>query len=280
MLKETSHMKIRIWLTSFATIVITALLAINTASAQGNGSPALKRITSSNTLTVAMSAKQPPFNVKNRDGKTIGLDVDLAQLLANSMGVELKIVEMPFANLQLALEEGDVDLIISGMTATLRRNTRIAFAGPYFISGISILTTSNSIAAAENAADLNHKQLRIAALKRSTSAKFAAKLLPDSELSETASHRAAVQLLLDGKVDAVVADATACALSMLRYPNAGLTTLQRPLTIEPIGIAIAPNDPLLINLVENYIAALEATGAMAALQDKWFGNGTWLTQVP
>ncbi len=53
------------------------------------------------------------------DDRLLGLDVDLAQLLSNSMGVELEIVDMPFAKLLPALEDGDVDMVMSGVTAAV-----------------------------------------------------------------------------------------------------------------------------------------------------------------
>jgi len=56
--------------------------------------------------------------------------------------------------------------------------------------------------------------------------------------------------------------------------------VSEPLTLEPIGIAVAPGDPLLVNLVSNYTEALAATGVMEALIRKWFENAAWLAQVP
>ena len=56
--------------------------------------------------------------------------------------------------------------------------------------------------------------------------------------------------------------------------------MKQPLTLEPIGIALAPGDPLLINLVQNYMQALAATGALEALQAKWFNNAAWMAQMP
>ena len=273
-------MNTRFLLAKTAAIVVSALLVVTSASAQDKSSPVLQRIAKSQTLRVGMTGTQPPFNVKNRDGKLIGMEVDLANLLASSMGVKLEIVQMPFAKLLPALEDSELDIVMSGMTATLQRNIRVPFVGPYHISGKSILTKSSTLAAIENAKDMNSEEVRIAALRGSTSEDFVEKVLDKPVLTTTADHAEAVQLLLDGKVDAVVADGPTCALSILRYPDAGLVTLRNPLTIEPIGIAIAPGDALMINLLQNYTQALVATGALEALQKKWFESGAWLAQLP
>jgi len=266
----------------FRAVVAVALLAlgISSVSAETGGSPVMKRIDSAKTLRVGMTGSQPPFNVKNRDGELMGMDVDLARLLAGSMQVELEIVEMPFVKLLPALEDGEVDIVMSGVTATLQRNMRVPFVGPYHITGKSILTKSDVLAKASSAQEINDEGLSIAVLRGSTSEDFVERVLDKPKLTTTATHDEAVQLLIDGKVDAVVADAEVCALSKLRNPEAGLVSLRNPLTIEPIGIAVAPGDPLLLNLIGNYMQALQATGARGKLEQKWFESGGWLLQLP
>jgi len=273
-------MKTRLWLAQAVAALFTVLLTISSVSAQNSNSPVLERISKTQTLRVGMTGEQPPFNVKNREGNLIGMDVDLAQLLARAMGVKLEIVQMPFANLLPALEDNEVDLVMSGMTATLQRNVRVPFVGPYYISGKSILTKSDTLSTIQTAEEMNNERLTIATLRGSTSEEFVKRVLDKPALTTTVNHAEAIQLLLDGEVDAVVADGAVCALGVLRNPGAGLVTLRNPLTIEPIGIAIAPGDALLINLLQNYMQALEGTGSLEQLHEKWFKSGGWLVQLP
>jgi polar amino acid transport system substrate-binding protein len=96
----------------------------------------------------------------------------------------------------------------------------------------------------------------------------------------TRDYDAAIKAVLDGSVDGMVADYEICALSLLRYPDAGLASLAEPLTIEPIGVALPPGDSLLLNMVENYLGALDTLGVLDELEHKWFEDGSWLIQVP
>jgi polar amino acid transport system substrate-binding protein len=240
----------------------------------------LDRIAKTNTLRVGMTGTQPPFNVTNRDGELIGMEVDLANLLASAMGVELEIVEMPFDKLLPALEKGNVDLVMSQVTATLERNRRVAFVGPYYVSGKSLLTKSSTLAAIQSPGEINQPSMRIATLKGSTGENFVTQRIPQATLVPTLDYDAAVQLLLDDEVDVFLADGPIIKLTAMRYPNAGLAVLNKPLTIEPIGIAVSPNDPLLLNLVQNYLQALEGSGGLKSLLTKWFENAGWLTQLP
>jgi polar amino acid transport system substrate-binding protein len=256
------------------------VLAGGYAAAADKTSPVLAQIAKSGELRVAMTAEQPPFNMRNKEGKLIGFEVELAKMLAGAIGVELKVVERPFSELLTAVQKGEADLVMSGMTSTLERNMQVAFVGPYYVSGKSILTKSSTIAAAQQSEEVNQENIRVAALKGSTSEIFVELAMPKAQFTATTNHQAAIDMLINGEVDAVVADAPILLLTMLRYPDAGLTTLKKPLTVEPIGIAVAPGDPLLLNLLQNYLNAAQATGALDLLTKKWFKSGAWLVQLP
>ena len=123
-------------------ICFVALALALPAAAAEDRSPVLAQIVKSGKIRVGMSGDQAPLNVKSKSGEIIGLEADLANLLASSMQVDLEIVQKPFAQLLPALEKGEVDLVMSGLTITPERNLRVAFVGPYFVSGKSILTKS------------------------------------------------------------------------------------------------------------------------------------------
>ncbi len=261
------------------TLLTGLLVALPLGSAAAADAPVLSRISESGTLRVGMSAGQPPFNFTSREGKTIGMDVDLAGLLALALHVDLEIVDMPFGELLPALEGGKVDLVISGMTATLPRNMRAAFVGPYHVTGKSILARTETLAAL-GTEELGETELKVAALAGSTSADFVKMVAPNAKLTTTKDYNGAIDLLLANKVDLFVADASIIMLSMMRWPDAGLVAANKPLTIEPIGIAVPANDPLLLNLVQNYMRAMEASGVLEQLNNKWFQDASWLIQLP
>ena len=87
-------------------------------------------------------------------------------------------------------------------------------------------------------------------------------------------------MLIDGKADAMVADMPVCVLSVARFPEAGLTTLENPLTVEPIGIAVSKDDPQFFNLVDNFLRAYEKTGVLSQIRKKWFEDSSWVAALP
>lgn len=240
----------------------------------------LQRILESGELRVGLSGNQPPLNMTNQNGEVIGLEVDLMEALAQSMGLTTRFVVKPFADLIPAIEDGEVDVVISGMTITPERNARVAFVGPYFISGKSVLTKSAEIASADSPALLNRAGNRYAVLAGSTSEAFVEQMLPKAVSVPAKDYDTAVQMVLDDEVQAMIADFPICQLSILRHPEAGLSTLMTPFTIEPLGIALSADDPLLINLIENYLNTLENTGLLIQFKAKWFSDGSWVYELP
>lgn len=239
----------------------------------------LNEMTQRGVLRVGMTGEQPPFNLEDKNGKLIGYEVNLAELLAESMGLKLELIRIPFNDLIPSLQQGKIDLIMSGMTINMERNMKVAFIGPYLISGKSILTKSITLAQADEASDLNQSKLKISSLKGSTSEKFVKTLIPQATSIPAENYDQAVQALLNGEANVMVADYPICVISKMRYPEANLLTLEEPLTVEPIGMALPADDPLLLNFMENYFNALKMTGLIAELEAYWFESGNWLPQM-
>jgi len=267
--------------TQIRTILLSAMLVLGTAlSSAALAGDTLQRVIDFKTLKVGTSAGQPPFSMADRDGKLMGFDLDLAKALANAMRVKLEVKVMPFGDLMNALDEGQVDMVISGVAITPQRAEQATFIGPYMMSGKSILTKNDVLAKVSESNEFNRSDLKLAALKNSTSASFVSTVAPEATLVEIANYDEGVAMVRDGKVDGMVADMPICVLSVLRYPDAGFVTLDKPLTVEPIGIAVKGNDAQFSNLVDNYLEAYGKIGVLAKLRQKWFESNSWVAALP
>ncbi len=260
-------------------LMLVALVA-PAAMAATSDSPVLDRVLDFKVLKVGMSGNQPPMNTNSRSGQIIGYDVDLARALAGAMGARLEILTMPFGELLGALDAGKIDMVMSGMSITAERTRDYTFVGPYMMSGKSILTNSSLLAKATASEDFNRSELKLAALEGSTSQTFIEMAAPEATLITVKDYDAAVDMVISGEVDALVADMPQCVLSVLRFPNAGLATLQSPLSIEPIGIAVSKNDKQFANLVDNYMDTFGKMGMLNKLRQKWFEDKSWIAALP
>lgn len=269
------------WMKKWSAIALMAvLMTLATGAGMAADAPVLERIVKNGELRVGVSGAQPPLNATGRTGDLLGLEVDLANLLGNALGVKTEFVKKPFPDLMATLKAGEVDIVLSGMAITAARSIDATFVGPYMLSGKSILTNSNALAAAQESGEINRADLKLAALGNSTSEEFVKLAMPEAQLVTTKDYDTAVNMVLNDEVDALVADMTICILTMLRFPDRGLATLSEPLSIEPIGIALSPGDPQLRNLLENYLAAFEGTGILDGLRKKWLEDGSWIAALP
>jgi len=242
--------------------------------------PVLDRIERSGELSVGTAASMPPLNMTTREGELIGMEIDLARYLADSMGVKLNLQAMAFKDLLPALESGKIDMIVSGMTITARRNSKVAFVGPYMISGKGLLTKTATLANIETPTEIDRPQFKITALEGSTSQKFVQAVLSKAQFIPARDYDAAVQMVRDGTADAMLADHAICIVSVARYPQDDLFTIISPFTYEPIGIALPARDPLFVNLVENFLNTLEGSGALENLKERWFQKADWWDRLP
>ena len=258
-------------------IILTLLVVVAfgaTAQAQ-----VLERVLANGELRVGVSGNQPPFNVRNRSGELMGIEIDLAKMLAGAFGVEVKFVTKPFGDLLAAMDASEFDIVMSGMAITAERSLKHEFVGPYMLLGKSILTNERALTAATQA-DFNRANLKIAALENSTSQRFVERNLPEAQLVKVKDYDSGVKMVISDEVDALVADMPICVLSVMRYPNDGLATLDQPMTVEPIGIAMPTSDARLKSLIESYISAFEGTGLMDQLRKKWLEDGSWVVALP
>jgi polar amino acid transport system substrate-binding protein len=243
-------------------------------------SPVLDRIQANKELVVGTAASMPPLNMTTKDGQIIGMEMDLARFFASGMDVKLTLKPMNFNDLLPALEAGQVDMVLSGMTMTPGRNLKVAFVGPYFASGKSILAKMVNVGSIDEIAKMNNPDKVLVALKGSTSQMFVEKVIPKAKLVLADDYDQAVTMVRNDKAVAMVADYPICMVSVFRYPDAKLGTLEKPISYEPIGVALPAGDPLLVNWVQNFLNALEKMGDMKLLMEKWFKDTSWVSRLP
>jgi polar amino acid transport system substrate-binding protein len=239
----------------------------------------LATIVKNGEIRIGTSGNQPPYSMKSKTGELVGYEIDLANALATNMGVKLKLVQMPFSELMDALRSGKIDAIMSGMTITPERNLVALFAGPYNISGKSILTKSNKVDELSTDTSAGGKKYKIVCLKGSTSEEFVKTVMKKNQLIAVENYNDAVNMVINDQADAMVADRPICVISIMKYPGKDLVTTKDPLTVEPIGMALPSSDPQFLNLVTNYISTLQISGILAALEKKWFNDGSWMLNV-
>ena len=253
-------------------ISLLILTAGSTATLAADGTPVMTRIQKSGELVLGTSANMEPMTFKQSDGTLAGMDINLAELMANAMKVKLVIKIMPFDELIPALRNGKVDVVISNMTINPSRNMDVAFVGPYLTSGKCVVTKEETLAKVDEAEDLDIKDIRLAVLKGSTSEQFVRTLIPGAIVKTIENNQEGADLVASGEASGMLTDLPVCLATIKNNPDAGFVTVVSLLSYEPIGIAVPGDDPLFINWTENFLERVTQTAVLDVLAVKWFGD--------
>lgn len=231
----------------------------------------LKTIKERGSLIVGTAGTMPPMTTKLEDGTLQGFDVDLATLLANSMEVDIQFKVLPFDQLIGALEKGEVDMVISNMSITPKRNMNVAFVGPYITSGKCLITRQETLANASKS-EVDKVSYSLAVLKGTTTEEFVKELMPNVKRIPVDNISDGVNKVISGEASALVSEFQTCALVTNQYREQGFVTSFSALTYEPIGIAVNGNDVHLINWTENFLERVDRLGLLKLLAEKWLGD--------
>jgi len=252
--------------------VFVLLFITPSALTAADNNSVLAQIQKRGQLILGTSGNMPPMTRQLDSGSVVGFDIDLAQVMAQAMGVKLVIKVLPFKELIPALESNKVDVVLSNMTVNPSRNMQVAFVGPYLTSGKCVVTKKATLANAKKATEIDAKKPKVVVLEGSTSEAFAKIMMKNSTVIAVKDNKAGAKMVADNKADALLSDMVICQAIVNSHPEAGFIAINSSLTYEPIGIALSGNDALFINWTDNFLKRLDATGFLQALGKKWLAN--------
>lgn len=220
-------------------------------------------------LTVASSATYAPFAFENKDKQIVGFDVDIINAIAKQQNLKIKLVNTPWSGIFAALNNGDVDLIISGVTINDKRKQSYDFSPSYFAAKQLIAVPKASTVTSLK--DLAGK--KIAVVNASTADDVASrefgKTSPNIRRFE--STPLIISELAAGNVDAAIGDNGVIAYRVTQ--NADLKTVDdKSFPEEGFGIVVKKGDKALQDKLAAGLAAIRADGSYATIYKKWFAK--------
>ncbi|MDX8497358.1 transporter substrate-binding domain-containing protein [Mesorhizobium sp. VK4C] len=235
----------------------------------------LKRVIDQKTLTVGV-AINPPWILKKADGKFAGYDVDLTNALASDLGVELKLVEVPWNDLKARLLKGDFDLIAAGYANTPERARDVVFSNPTGAADIRVVASIASLGKRPGKA-LTAPGYKIAVLSNSTDEAAAKEAFPKAEILSFNDTTDVFAALIGGNAQAMVATSPTPQMAARLY-DAKFKLVGGPLLRTPEAFALRPDDIRLVQYVNNWIGARTADGTISGVRRYWFGGFKWMSR--
>ncbi len=239
----------------------------------------IERIQAKGELVVSLNKGYPPFSMLI-DGQPAGLDVDLARLLADYLGVKVRFIRPDSYDQQIPrLLGGESDIIIAAMTRTVARGLKVRFTDPYFeVSQAALVRRKMAPPAANSYFDLLAIDgLRLGVKAGTTHEVFARELFPASALKLYPTAAEAAQAILKGEVDAMVADSPFVRVWERTHPEhyPKVQALLTPVTREYYAFAIRPGDPEFLNWLNLFIDQIKIDGTLDLLTHEFFEAMAW-----
>ncbi|MCI4676304.1 glutamate ABC transporter substrate-binding protein [Candidatus Mycolicibacterium alkanivorans] len=247
-------------------LAAAAVLAVAlpfTATACGGGA--------GDKLVIGTKFDQPGLGLTNPDGTMSGLDVDVAKYVAKELGYpedKIEWKESPSGQRETLIQNDQVKYIVATYSITDSRKEKVSFAGPYLITGQSLLVGADNSDITGPESLQNNKKL--CSVSGSTPAQRIKDKYPGVQLQQYDTYSACVEALKNGAVDAVTTDEVILAGYAAQTPGA-FKIVGKPFSEERYGIGLKKGDTELCTKITDALKKMEADGAWKAAFDKNLG---------
>ena len=231
----------------------------------GGNQTALEQIKKNKKLVVATSPDYPPFEFMVSEGgksKIVGADIDLAQKIADKLGVELELKAMDFDALLPALQAGKVDMVITGMTPNEKRKKAVDFSDIYFKGENAVIVNAKD--AGKFTSEDQLKKAKLGVQKGSTQETYVKDNLKVTNYKALVAVPDLIADMKNGNIDAVVLNSKVAGINVTKYD--GIKVVENlKLTSggdeEAMAVAIKKGDNAdLIKLTNEVIKKLQDSG--------------------
>lgn len=252
-------------------IIILAIGLISTACSSAETQSTYDKVMESGVVRVGTRNDNPPLSFIDDNGDWVGFDVDLANAMADEMGVEIELVVVDETTRISFLQEDRIDMAVASMNHTRQRDDAVDFSITYFWDNQSFLIRKGTYQSIDELIGQ-----KVAANAGSSSipswqAYIAEHGGPAPDFVEFTDKVAAVQALRDGAVEGYTEDNITLLVLAAGDPNLELL----PGGHNPVqfGIGVPNNDSLWRDHVNYALQELWKDGRFQAIYDKWFGPG-------
>jgi polar amino acid transport system substrate-binding protein len=261
-------------------LTVLGLLGVTQALAQPAATSILEEVKNRGALRVGISVFMPRA-MRAKDGKLIGFDVDVANKVAEDLGVRLELVLTAWDGIIPTLYFGKFDVIISGMTITPDRNLSVNFTTPYATDDLGVVANKKLAGEARTIEDLNKPGVKLA-VRRGAAPTIAVirKLFPRATMVEFDDDTLALQEVVNGKAHAVLSGEPRPTFWRLDHPDVLVQPLDRPLLVNARAFALRKGDFDSLNFFNNWILVHTLDGWLQERHDYWFKGRQWADLVP
>ena len=270
--KNFKRHRLSVWVIGFLFLFVGMIQLASAAEAAPHSS--FNKIREKGVLRVGV-ALFTPWAFKGKDGKLIGFEMDVAKKLAKDMGVTPEFISYDWKKLIPALNEGNIDVIVAGMSITPERALKVNFSMPYATSGVSLATHLEGTKHIKSVKELNHPSIKIGVIAETVSEDLARRVFKKASIVVFQTSNEAEDAIVSGKIQAYVESNPIPRFIALDHPGKVDVPLSKPLLATQTGFAINKGDPDFLNFLNSWIISRQADTWLQSTHNYWFKSLKW-----
>ena len=245
-------------------LILTAILAVGCAAQSSQPE--------TEELIMGLDDTFAPMGFRDEKGELVGFDVDLANEVAERIGVTIKFQPIDWSMKETELNAGNIDLIWNGYTITAERQEKVAFTKPYLENSQIIVTLADSDI--NTKVDLAGKNVAVQAESSALDAINSEPEVAESfgELVEFSTNNEAFSDLESGRSDALVVDEVNARYFMKQVGEEKYKVLDEDFGDEEYGIGLRKEDTELLKKINDAMDEMKKDGTYDAIYAKWFSE--------
>jgi cyclohexadienyl dehydratase len=255
-----------------ATLVVLGALCFSGAVQAQNAAPApasrLDDVLARGTLRACTTGDYKPYSFYRQDGQFEGIDIDMAESLAKSLGVKAEFVKTSWSNL-LNDFVAKCDVAVGGVSTTLDRQKRAFFTDAYQIDGKSPIVRCDDKSKYQTVAQIDQPTTRVIVNPGGTNERFAKQFFPHANVTVYPDNVTIFKQILAGKADVMVTDASETLLQQKLNPGLCSVNPDKPFQYGEKAWMVPRGDVVFQQYVDQWLHLARATGEYQAISDKW-----------
>ena len=231
-------------------------------AAAGSSEAAAVTTVEAGKLHMATNAAFPPYEMTTDNGGFEGIDVEIAEAIADKLGLELVVDDMDFNSVITAVQQGSSDIAMAGLTVNEERKQNVDFTVSYATGVQVVIVKEGSDITLDNLGDQ-----MIGTQESTTGYIYCSDEFGEDHVIAYTNGATAVQSLVAGSVDCVVIDNEPAKAFV--EANPGLTILDTEYAVEDYAIGVSKDNNALLEAVDTALQELIADGTVQSIIDKY-----------
>ena len=247
-------------------VVLTlAMLGSGAALAQESRLDAIQK---AGALRVCTPGDYKPFSLAKTDAGFEGLDVDIAQAMAKSLGVEAKFVKTSWPKLMDDFVE-KCDVAIGGISVTLDRQKRAFFSEPYMVNGKAPITRCENVGKFQTIADIDKPGVTVIENPGGSNERFARANFKQAKIVIFDDNTKIFDEILNRRADVMISESVEAVVQQRSKPGLCAVNPTKPLQYGEMAYLLPRGDMVFKAWVDQWMHLAKANGEYDRIVEAW-----------